>query len=194
MLPFVRSIVIESKPTRGIWDFTAGDCFLAVHDLIIRSQCHATLTHLAVYDALLGIGIFDILSELPLLMDLAFHFTRWYESCDSIIHDIIVALSSVIKGDASSGLCCLNPALTRFAVITSGPPDNGQGSIGFVCSHLASMVEARCDSPFNSLSRLSVTVQASSPGLDFPCMSDGVIARLADCRSFGHNIRVAGIG
>ncbi|KAK0462662.1 uncharacterized protein EV420DRAFT_1477352 [Desarmillaria tabescens] len=75
ILPFVRSIIVESNPPYGILDFTDQDCFPSVYNLIIRSQCHTTLTHLAVYDTLLTEDIINVLSELPFLKELAFHFT-----------------------------------------------------------------------------------------------------------------------
>ncbi len=190
-LPFIRSIVVESNPLHSILDFTDGDCLGDVHDLIVRSQCYATLTHIAIYNTLLTEDIFNILSELPLLIDLAFHYDRWYKECDSILHVVVKVLSSISEDD-TLGLRYVNPALTRFTVMASCPSDHGPGSIEFVSSHLADMIE-RCHHPLSEpLGMLSVTVQANSPLLKFSHMTDEVIVCLTNCHLMGHDIRVAG--
>ncbi len=84
--------------------------------------------------------VFDILTELRYPTTLAFGFTRWYEACDAVIHDIIVALSATVGEDAI-GPYRVAPALLRLEVTASEPLDDGRGSIGFVCAHFADMVE-----------------------------------------------------
>ncbi|KAK0462665.1 uncharacterized protein EV420DRAFT_1477356 [Desarmillaria tabescens] len=140
-LPLVRAVVVESERLDSVLGFTDGDCLPAVYDLIIRSQCHKTSTQFSVYDTRLTGDIFDVLSELPCLTTLPFHFTRWYEECDAIIHDVVIALSFTVGGDVL-GAHCVMPVLRQLIVTASKLLDNGRGSVGVVCPHFTSMVES----------------------------------------------------
>lgn len=192
MLPSVHSIIIESKSPDGILDITDGDFLPAMYDFVIRSQCYMTLQQLSIYDTRITYyAIFDILTELRYLMTLALGFTRWYEACDAVVHDIIIALSATV-GEDVIGPYCVAPVLLRLVVTTSEPFDDGQGSIGFVCVHFVDMVEGRCSRLTGHAGKFSVMVKVGSPFLDFPRMSDEVIMCLVECRQMGHDIRVAG--
>lgn len=190
-LPTVKTIVIESLPPDGLVLLTDSDCFPAVHDLILRSQCHLHLTELSVIDTHINNSIFDILSELLVLTTLSFTFTQWFQACDDILHDIVIALSIVkIRG---SHIYCVAPALARFNVsIAHSLLHFDWQEISFVCAHLADMVKHRHFPPSNILDRIAVSINASTPFLQFSRLTDEVIATLAICQVMGHDIRLSG--
>ncbi|PBL04191.1 hypothetical protein ARMGADRAFT_1070663 [Armillaria gallica] len=152
-----------------------------VHDSILSISD----THITYY------AIFDILTKLHYLTTLALGFTQWYEACEAVVHDIIVALSAIV-GEDVIGPYRVAPVLLRLVVTASEPLDDGQGSIGFVWVHFADMVEGQCSHLTGHVGKVSVMVKVGSPFLDFPRMYNEVIMCLVECRQMGHDICVAG--
>ncbi|KAK0462667.1 uncharacterized protein EV420DRAFT_1477358 [Desarmillaria tabescens] len=119
------------------------------------------------------------------------HFYLTELEYDVIIHDLIIALGLIIGIDASD-IHCMVPALARFIVSITHPLDIGWHDISFACDDLVHMVEQRHFPTSDILSHLAVTIDADSPFLKFPRMDEEVITRLAELRSMGHDIRLAG--